>query len=156
MTAPAVVSRAASHGQLQLQNSPLALLGSSYASKAFAKLAIGEIISDKTPLVPSRLKPASLAWRLAAGGVCGAAVGLSEGEPIAEGAALGAAGALIGSLLGYLWRTQVGAKLKVPDLPLALLEDAVAVGTGLAIVSCPRANAVQDAWADEENPAWLP
>lgn len=156
MTAPAAISWAASNGRLSLGNSPLSLLDSSRAERTTRKLALGEFVSDKTPLLPSRLKPASLLWRLVSGGVCGAAFSASDGENVRSGAALGATGALVGSLLGYAWRTRVIKQWQIPDIAGALLEDALAVGLAAALVSCPMQRGARDAWADPDNPAWLP
>jgi uncharacterized membrane protein len=156
MTAPAVVSWAAASGRLALGNSPLALLDSARAEQTTRNLALGEFVSDKTPLLPSRLKPASLAWRLISGGVCGAAFSISDGENPRAGAALGATGALVGSLVGYAWRTRVLPEWHIPDLPGALVEDALALGLATALVSCSMPRGARDAWADTDNPAWLP
>lgn len=155
-TAPAVVSWAATHGGLSVRAFPLDVLNSRHASKAATKLALGEIISDKTTLLPSRLKPPSLLWRLASGAACGAACFDSEDGHLSTGAILGASGALVGSLVGYAWRTRVRQRLDLPDLPAALLEDALAVGLAVALVSCPTRSGDHDAWADIDNPAWLP
>ena len=114
------------------------------------------MVADKTPYIPSRLKPASLSFRLISGAICGAAISLSTDQDARVGAALGAAGALTGSLLGYLWRREGVEQLGVPDLPLALLEDIAAISTALAVVYCSPSCGPVDAWADEENAAWLP
>jgi uncharacterized membrane protein len=156
MTAPAAVSWGASNGQLSLGNSPLSLLDSDRAVSITRKLALGEFVSDKTPVMPSRLKPGSLLFRLLSGGVCGAAFSISEGENLRTGAALGATGALVGSLLGYAWRTRVLPEWHVPDFAGALVEDAVALGLAATLVSCPMRRGARDAWADTDNPAWLP
>ncbi len=156
MTAPAAVSWAASNGRLSLGNSSLSLLDTDRAERTTRQLALGEFISDKTPLLPSRLKPGSLIFRLLSGGVCGAAFSVSDGEKIPTGAALGATGALVGSLLGYAWRTRVIKQWQIPDLAGALLEDALAIGLAAALVSCPVQRGARDAWADPDNPAWLP
>jgi uncharacterized membrane protein len=156
MMAPAAVSWAASNGRLSLGKSPLWLLDSQRAERTTRKLALGELVSDKTPLLPSRLKPASLLWRLLSGGVCGAAFSVSEGDKPSTGAALGATGALVGSLLGYAWRTRVIKQCQIPDIAGALLEDALAIGLAAALVSCPMQRGARDAWADTDNPAWLP
>ncbi len=156
MTAPAAVSWAASSGRLSLGNSPLSLLDSSRAEHTTRKLALGEFVSDKTPLLPSRLKPASLLWRLISGGVCGAAFSISDGDDPRAGAALGATGALVGSLVGYAWRTRVIKQWQIPDFAGALLEDGVAIGLATALVACPMQRGARDAWADPDNPAWLP
>jgi uncharacterized membrane protein len=48
---------------------------------------------------------------------------------------LGAAGGLAGSFAGYQWRTGLVKALGVPDFVIAFLEDALAIGAGLFIVS---------------------
>jgi uncharacterized membrane protein len=156
MTAPAAVSWAASSGRLSLGNSPLALLDSARAVHTTRKLALGEFVADKSPLLPSRLKPASLLFRLLSGGACGAAFSISEGANPRAGAALGATGALVGSLVGYAWRTRVLPEWHIPDFAGALAEDAVALALATALVSCPMQRGARDAWADLDNPAWLP
>ena len=156
MTAPAAVTWAAGHGRLSLGNSPLSLLDSARAEHTARKLALGEFVSDKTSMLPSRLRPGSLLFRLISGGVCGAAFSISDGEKPGAGAALGATGALVGSLLGYAWRTRVIKQWQIPDLAGALMEDALAVGLAAAVVSLPAQRGARDAWADMDNPAWLP
>jgi uncharacterized membrane protein len=156
LTAPAAVSWAAGNGRLSLRNSPLSLLDTERAESTTRKLALGELVSDKTPLLPSRLKPGSLLFRLLSGGICGAAFSISEGENFRRGAALGAAGALVGSLLGYAWRTRVLPEWHIPDFAGALVEDGVALGLAASLVSCPMHRGARDAWADTDNPAWLP
>jgi uncharacterized membrane protein len=135
MTAPAAVSWAATTDRLHLRNSPLAFLASEKAARISAGLALGELAGDKTPWIPSRLKPASLSWRLISGGFCGAALCLSADEDPTLGAALGAAGALLGSFAGYEARHRTTEHGVIPDLPAALLEDAIAIATALAVVS---------------------
>ena len=156
MTAPAAVRCASHNRRLSLSNSPLALLTSSRATRTTRKLALGEFVSDKTPLLPSRLRPASLLFRLLSGGVCGAAFSISDGENPLAGAALGATGALVGPLLGFAWRTRVLPEWKIPDFAGALVEDAVALGLATSLVVCPLQRSARDAWADTDNPAWLP
>jgi len=156
MAAPAAVSWAATTGRIHLASFPYCLLDTTRVARTTRKLALGEIISDKTPIAPSRLKPASLTWRLISGGVCGAALSTSDGGDAGRGAALGATGALVGSLLGYAWRTRARQRLHAPDFPLALLEDMVAVGSAAVLVSCSSRAGARDGWADVDSPAWLP
>jgi uncharacterized membrane protein len=61
-----------------------------------------------------------------------AAAGL---QSTAFGVVLGVAGAIAGAFAGYQLRSGLVKALKVPDLVIALLEDAVAIGGGLFIVS---------------------
>ena len=156
MTAPAAVSWAANSGRLSLGNSPFSLLDSDRAMRTTRKLALGEFVSDKTPLLPSRLRPASLLFRLLSGGVCGAAFSISDGGNARVGAALGATGALVGSLVGFAWRTRVLPEWQIPDFAGALMEDGVALGLATTLVACPLQRGARDAWADTDNPAWLP
>jgi uncharacterized membrane protein len=141
--------------RLDVGNSLLSLLGSERASRTTAKLALGELVADKTSYIPSRLRPASLSFRLISGALCGAALSLSSDEDGRVGAVLGAAGALTGSLLGYLWRREGAKQLGAPDLPLAVLEDIAAIATALAVVCWSPNCGPVDAWADEDNAAWL-
>jgi uncharacterized membrane protein len=51
------------------------------------------------------------------------------------GAVLGIIGALAGTFGGYQLRHQIVGGLKIKDLPVAIVEDIIAVGGGLLIVS---------------------
>jgi uncharacterized membrane protein len=48
---------------------------------------------------------------------------------------LGAVGGVVGAFAGYYARTGVVKALKIADLPIALLEDAIAIGGAIFIVS---------------------
>jgi uncharacterized membrane protein len=73
--------------------------------------------------------------RFVTGALSGACVGVSAGQSLAPGAILGAAGGLAGAFAGYQWRTALVKAFKVPDFVIALVEDAIAIGAGLFIVS---------------------
>jgi uncharacterized membrane protein len=135
LTAPAVVAWAAHRNWLNLHNTPLSFMGSTAAVVFFALLAAVELVTDQLPSTPSRLKPPGLIARILLGGLSGAGVALAGGQSIALGAVLGAAGGVAGAFAGYQVRTGIVRALKVPDLVIALLEDAVAIAGGLLIVS---------------------
>jgi uncharacterized membrane protein len=135
LTAPAVVAWAAHRNWLSLHSTPLAFMGSSAAVVIFTLLAIVELITDQLPSTPSRLKPPGLIARVVLGGLSGAAIALAGTQSIAFGAVLGVAGGIVGASAGYKVRTGLVKALKVPDLVIALLEDAVAIAGGLFIVS---------------------
>ena len=135
MTAPAVVAWAANRNWLSLQSSPLALMGSIVAVVVFSLGALGELVVDKLPSTPSRTQPLGLIGRSVLGGLSGAAVAVSGAQSIALGAILGVTGAITGAYAGYEVRKRLVRALKVPDFVIALLEDAVAIGGGLLIVS---------------------
>jgi uncharacterized membrane protein len=135
MTAPAVTAWAAHRGWLNLAGTRLAFMGSTAAVAIFTVLAIAELIADKLPSTPSRTAPVGLIARFVCGTLSGACIGVSAGQSPAPGAILGAAGGLAGAFAGHQWRTGLVKALKVPDLVIALLEDAIAIGAGLFIVS---------------------
>jgi len=134
MTAPAVVSWAAQWKWLDLNQSPLAFLGSTVAAYILAAGAIIELIVDKLPKTPSRTALPGLIARFVLGGLSGAALCAAAHQSVVVGGVLGAAGGLAGAFGGYAVRTRLSRALK-SDLVAALLEDAVAIGVGLFIVS---------------------
>jgi uncharacterized membrane protein len=135
MTAPAVVAWAANRHWLNLDNSPLALIGSLSAVVVFTLAALGELVIDKLPSTPNRTRLLGLVGRSVFGGLSGAAVAAAGAQSIALGIVLGVAGAIAGAFVGYEVRKRLVRALKVPDFVIALLEDAVAIGGGLFIVS---------------------
>jgi uncharacterized membrane protein len=135
MTAPAIVAWAANRHWLNLHNTLLALMGSAAAVAVFTLLALGELVVDKLPSTPNRTRLLGLIGRSVTGGLSGAAVAASGAQPIAVGAVLGVAGAIAGAFGGYEVRKRLVRALKIPDSFIALLEDAVAIGGGLLIMS---------------------
>src|SRR5271156_5398463 len=135
LTAPAVVCWAAHLGWLNLQGSHLAWMGSTAAVAIFSILALAEIVNDKLPATGSRTAPPSLVIRSITGALAGTALAIAASQSVLLGIVLGALGALAGSFLGYEVRHRIVTGLKIPDFPIALLEDAIAIGCGLLIVS---------------------
>ena len=135
LTAPAFAAWAAQRNWLNLAGTRLAFMGSTAAVAIFTLLAIAELITDKLPSTPSRTAPVGLIARFFCGALAGACVGVSSGQSPAPGAILGAAGGIAGAFAGYQWRTGLVSALKVPDIAIALLEDAIAIGAGLFIVT---------------------
>jgi uncharacterized membrane protein len=135
LTAPAVVAWAAHRNWIDLHGSPLSFMGSTAAVVVFSLGAVGELIADKLPSTPSRLKPPGLIARIVLGGLSGSAMAPSTSQSMALCAVLGAAGGIAGAFAGYEVRTRLVRALGVPDFFIACLEDAVAIGGGLLIVS---------------------
>jgi uncharacterized membrane protein len=130
-TAPAVVSWAARLGWLHLENTWLAFLGAPVTPYIISLLAIGELVNDKLPKTPSRKAPPGFIARVLSGVLSGAAIGASQS--MAAGAIAGVAGAVAGTLGGYEARKR-GAQAVGKDLPVALIEDAIAVAGGFFLV----------------------
>lgn len=133
MTAPAAVSWAARLGWLHLENTWLAFLGFSATPYILSVLAIGELIVDKLPKTPSRKTPVPFIGRILAGALCGAALTASSVGWVG-GLLAGVVGAVAGTLGGYEFRARLVRAIGGKDLPVALLEDVIAVGGAILIV----------------------
>jgi uncharacterized membrane protein len=134
MTGPAIISWAAHLGWIDLTASPLAFMGYAATPYIISLLAIGELIADKLPATPSRKALPGFAARIVLGAFCGYALSAGVGLPAIFGAVAGCAGAVAGTLAGYEARTRLVKALRVPDVLIALLEDAVAIAAGLFVV----------------------
>jgi uncharacterized membrane protein len=134
MTAPAVVSWAARLGRLHVADTGLAVLGFAVTPYILSALAIGELINDKLPKTPSRKAPVPFAARVVSGALCGAALGAAR-QALIGGLVAGALGAIAGTLAGYEFRARLVKATGGNDLPIALLEDAIAICGAVWIVS---------------------
>jgi len=134
LTPPAVVAWAVHLGWLKLAR-PLSLIGSLPAVIILSLLAIAELIVDKLPNTPNRTAPPGLIARIVTGAFTGACVSIGGGQSAFVGAALGVIGGVAGCFAGYQVRSRLVRSLRLPDLYVALLEDLVAIGGSLFIVS---------------------
>jgi uncharacterized membrane protein len=135
MTPPAVVAWAAHFDWLRLQGTPLGFLGSAPARYLFLAAMLAELVADKLPFTPARTSTGPFIGRIVSGGLAGAALAVGLGGSLAVGAVAGGFGAVAGTLGGYRARTGLVRALRVPDFPVALVEDLVAVGTALLVVA---------------------
>jgi uncharacterized membrane protein len=133
MTPLAVLAWGALLGWLNLDGTWAAWIGSIIAVVIFSILAVGELITDQLPKTPSRKSTPQFATRLVIGGLAGAIIGTPFGH-IYSAIGAGIIGAVLGTLGGYEARKRLVAAGGGHDLPIALLEDAVAVLGGFVIV----------------------
>ncbi|WP_018183694.1 DUF4126 family protein [Kaistia granuli] len=134
MTAPAAVSWAAYLGWINLDGTWLSFLGHWIAPWILSLLALAELVTDQLPTTPSRKVPIQFGTRIFMGAVCGAAIGFAGGSWIV-GLILGAIGAVIGTLGGHEARKRLVAATGGKDLPIALLEDGIAIALALWVVA---------------------
>jgi uncharacterized membrane protein len=135
MTAPAVTCWAAYLGWIHLGGTKLSWMASIITVAIFTLAAIGELINDKLPKTGPRTAPPSVVIRCVIGGWTGAALAMAGGQSWITGVILGIVGALIGTFGGYQVRHQIVTGLGIKDLPIALLEDVLAVGGAILITS---------------------
>jgi uncharacterized membrane protein len=134
LTAPAVVAWGAYLSWLNLHGSALAFMGSTTAVAIFSLLAIGELVADKTPMIPSRTAPAPLLARIITGGLCGACLCTAVGKSSIVGALLGGMGSVIGAFVGYAVRKRLVNNLHIKDYVIAVCEDLLAIGFAFLLV----------------------
>ena len=134
LTPPASVAWAVYLGWLKLTR-PLSLIGSLPAVIILSVLAITEIFFDKLPNTPNRTAPPGLIGRIVTGGFTGACVSLGGGKSAVVGAGLGVIGGILGCFAGFHARARLVKSLRQPDFNIALLEDLIAIGGSLFIVS---------------------
>jgi len=134
VTPPAAIAWAVRLGWLKVAG-PLSLIGSLPAVIILSLFAITEIFFDKLPNTPNRTAPLGLIARIVTGGFTGACISLGGGQPAYVGAGLGVIGGIAGCFGGYQVRVRLVKSLGQPDFNIALLEDLVAVGGSLFIVS---------------------
>src|SRR5207302_7998048 len=125
LTPPAVAAWAAHLGWLNLNNSPLAFMGSIITAVIFSLLALFELFADLQPSTPKRTAPFPLVARILTGGLCGACLCAASNQSLIVGAIPGAVGGVIGAFAGYEIRRRLVALLRIEELFCALLDDVV-------------------------------
>ncbi len=134
-TAPAVICWAAHLGWINLHGSSLVFMANIISVIIFTIFALVELTSDKLPKTPSRTTPVPLTFRMVLGALSGAALAIAGSQSLALGAVLGGIGAIVGAFGGYQIRHRIVTGLQVRDFGVALMEDLIAIGGGLLIVS---------------------
>ena len=122
-------------GWYSLAHTPFAFLAHPVSLAVFSILAIGELIGDKLPKTPARVETFPLVGRTAFGAACGAALAVVAGTGLLLGAVLGGVGAVVGAYAGYLLRRTLTTRGGLADLPVALVEDVIALGGAFFVVS---------------------
>jgi len=130
-TAPAVVSWAAFLDWLHVDGTWASWMGNSITVGLLTVLLVVELITDQLPKTSSRKTPQFIA-RLISGGFSAAVIGAAWAFTFPAIAA-GLVGAVLGTVGGCEARRRLVAATGGRDLPIALLEDGVAVGGGFLI-----------------------
>ncbi len=140
LTAPAVVAWAGALGWITLDGTWAQWVAHPITVAVLTILALGELITDQLPRTPSRRVPMQFVTRLATGGFGGAVLATGavlDPTPWVIVAGIGAAliGAVAGTLGGAEARKRLVAANGGHDLPVALVEDAVAIVGGFAVAA---------------------
>jgi uncharacterized membrane protein len=140
LTAPAVVAWGGALGWITLDGTWAAWFAHPITVTVLTILALGELVTDQLPKTPSRRVPMQFGARLFTGAFSGAVLAtgaVANPTPWVVVGAIGAAliGAVIGTLGGAECRQRLVAATGGRDLPIALVEDAIAVIGGFAVVA---------------------
>jgi uncharacterized membrane protein len=92
--------------------------------------AAGELVADKLPSAPSRLSPPGIASRLALGALAAGLLAQTRDASWFPAAVVGASSAAVAAKVGHDARARLARR--VPDPPVAVVEDALAVALAAA------------------------
>lgn len=134
LSAPALLSAAASKDNFNLEGTPFSWMELPQAALGLRALAVGEMIADKTPKIPARTSPIALIGRAGTGALVGAAVFAADEQPIPLGAVVGAVAAVVATFAAYKLRTQATDKWHVPNLVAGLIEDSIVAAGGRTLL----------------------
>ncbi|MDQ1360525.1 MAG: hypothetical protein QOJ44_902 [Acidimicrobiaceae bacterium] len=107
-----------------------AFLRTPAATRAVTVAAGAELLADKSPRVPDRLLPPSLAARFALGGLAGGLLAHAERRPAAPAAVVASVAAVLVAKVSHDLRAW--AARTVPDRLVAVAEDGLAIALALA------------------------
>ncbi|WP_434346642.1 DUF1990 family protein [Myxococcus virescens] len=129
MSAPALASRWLTKTQPDSEDRLARTLAHPWTPRVLGLLAVGELVADKLPMAPPRIAAVPLTGRMLSGALAAASVTTERQRGVRlAAAALGALAALASSWAFYSLRRTATKKLGVPDVAVALTEDALLAG----------------------------
>ena len=135
-SAPAIASHILSNHQSgKLSGSPLSFMQSgtiAVITKCFAAL---ELIGDKLPGTPDRIKSSALIARCLSGALAGATIFKAKGSSMLTGAVLGSGAAFAATYGSYYLRKNIVSKTNTFDPIIGAIEDVLVIGAGIGLVS---------------------
>ena len=133
-SAPVITSHILSHHHSKsLEKSPLRFMQSSNVATALKVMALSELVMDKLPSTPNRIKPPVLAARCLSGALAGASIFKATGNNAITGALLGGAAAFASTFGSFYLRKGTVSKTKLYDPVIGAIEDALVIGAGVGL-----------------------
>jgi uncharacterized membrane protein len=117
-----------------LAKSSLDFMQNGKTAAALKVFAAGELIGDKLPTAPDRIKPAGIVFRCIAGSLAGASVFKASGNNAFTGALIGSAAALGATFGSYYLRKATVKKFHLIDPLVGAAEDALVIGAGVGLI----------------------
>ena len=116
-----------------LRSMAVPALGYKDVSALLSLLSIGEMVADKTHLVPARTSAPALLGRILSGALAGSVLFADEGRRGNSGAILGALSAFAAAYTGERLRA-TGVRRGIPDPILGVLEDRFVLTLGTRLL----------------------
>jgi uncharacterized membrane protein/uncharacterized protein (UPF0548 family) len=142
MSAPTLVSRRLSQAPGPRKDPLSVALSKPWVPKVLGALALGELVVDKLPKTPPRVKLFPLAGRVLTGVVAAASsvAGQKKGV-VALAAVLGGAAAVASSWAFYSLRTVATRRWRIPNVAAAFAEDALVAALSSRLMPVVEARA---------------
>jgi uncharacterized membrane protein len=134
LTAPTVVAWAALLHWINIDGTWASWVSHPVTVTILTVLAVVELITDQLPRTPDRTTVPQFGARIILGGFAAAVIGAAWGYTW-SGLGAGFIGAVLGTVGGYAARRRLTAANDGHNLPIALLEDTVAVLGGFGIAA---------------------
>ncbi len=142
MSAPALMSRRLSQDPGPRKDPLSAALSKPWMTPVLGVLALGELVVDKLPKTPARVKWVPLSGRILTGALAAASsVAGKKRSAVWVAAALGGVAAVASSWAFYSLRTVATKRLRIPGFAAALTEDALVAALGARLMPVVEARA---------------
>ena len=138
-SAPVIASQLLSHHQSkQLAHSPLSFMQSKAVANTLTILSVSELIIDKLPSTPNRIKSGGVIFRSLSGALAGASIYKAMGNNMLLGAVIGASSAFASTYVSYFLRKSVVKNTHIIDPVIGAVEDVLVIGAGLSLIQMPE------------------
>ncbi len=133
-SAPVIASHILSHHQSKnLTQSPLRFMQSVSVANTLKVMSFSELVVDKLPSTPNRIKPFGVLARSLSGALAGASIYKASGNNAFVGAVIGGSAALVSTFGSYYLRKGVVKGSHIIDPVIGAIEDALVIGAGVGI-----------------------
>ena len=135
-SAPAITSHILSNHQSgKLSRSPLSFMQSGTTAVITKGFAAIELIGDKLPGTPNRIKSSALIARCLSGALAGASIYKANDYNTFTGALFGSAAAFASTFGSFYLRKSTVRRTKIFDPIIGAIEDALVIGAGIALIA---------------------
>jgi uncharacterized membrane protein len=110
-------------------------LASPVVTTVVAAISASELVADKLPILPNRIKPIIWAGRTLFGALAGAAWSRASRKSAMSGAIAGGVAAAVATYALYHLRRSASRDLGIPDPLAAVVEDVALLGIGAALLT---------------------